>query len=72
MANVNKEQVKQILIKLDDLLAQFNKLQKITQMNKSGKIKLSDQKFKQLENKYKKVLQEMEELNIKLKTLINN
>lgn len=60
------------LTELEKLVREFVAMQKITLMNKQGKIKLSDEKMKKLEQKYINLVKKMDNLNKKIKLLKNN
>lgn len=72
MNEQNKKELVDILDQMGVYLKEFETLQKITNANKNGKIKLSDKKFEELENKYKELTEKMADLNARAKKLQNN
>ena len=60
-----------LLTELEKCVQEFTILQQITDLNKDGKIKLSDEKFQKLEQKYIKLTKKMEEINKKVKKMQN-
>ena len=70
MEKKNNE-LEMLLKTLEKYVQEFAVLQQITNLNKEGKIKLSDEKFQKLEQKYIKLTKKMEEINKKVKKLKN-
>ena len=66
------KELEEALTKLETLIGEFAELQKITDLNKQGKINLSDEKLHKLEKKYLNLLKNMEELNKEIKLLKND
>lgn len=70
--NDKSKELENALSKLEEYVHEFEELQKITNSSKQGKITLTDEQFKKLEDKYIKLAQKMEDLNKKIRILKNS